>query len=58
MEQSLLNSGTSDGGTVEHLTEEQRLWNRDNGTVDHLMVEQLNNHGGTLEHLMVEQWNV
>ena len=66
-----LNSGTSDGGTVEHLmggTVEQRLWNcgteimeqqnTDGGTVDNLMVEQWNNHDGTVEHLMVEQWNI
>ena len=38
VEQSLLNSGTSDGGTVDHLTEEQ--WNNHAGTAEHLMVEQ------------------
>ena len=47
MEQRWWNSGTCDGGTVEHLTMEQ--WNNHDGTVEHLMVEQCNRDGGTVE---------
>ena len=40
------NSGTSAGGTAEHLMVEQ--WNREGRTVEH-------HEGGTVEQLMVEQ---
>ena len=52
MEQRWWNSGTCDGGTVEHLTMEQ--WNNHDGTVEHLMVEQCNRDGGTVEQRL---WN-
>ena len=68
MEERWWKSGTSHGGTVEHLIREQwnmLCWNsgtemveqgnRDGGAVDQLTVEQLNNHGETAEHLMLEQ---
>ena len=53
MEQRWWNSGTSDGGTAEHLTMEQ--WNNYDGTVEHLMVEWWNRDGGTVKYLMVGQ---
>ena len=42
VEQRWWNSGTSDGGTVDHLMVEQSTekWNRDGGTVEHVMMEQ------------------
>ena len=56
MEQRWENSGTSDGGTVEHVMVEQ--WNRDGGTVEHRWWNSGTSDGGTVDHLMVEQWNI
>ena len=59
MEQRWWNSGTSDGGRVEHTVEQSnrggKQLNIDGGTLEHLMVEQCNRGGETVEH---RWWNI
>ena len=56
MEQRWWNSGTSEGGLVEHLMVQQR--NRGGETVEHRRWSIRTPNGGTVEHVMVERRNI
>ena len=56
MEKRWWNSGTSEGGLVEHLMVEQR--NRGGETVEHRWWSIRTPNGGTVEHVMVERRNI